>query len=156
VSHHDNMSHLYPRRDTLQGTVYSPISFAPRKTAKPSSLVARPDFYAAYSVADDAKGKAQKLSAEATKEFEKASAAAQAKTGKVELYSGKYYAACTFGGLMACVSHLMVPSIMWNARVDTQLTVIGSHTHCGHSSRSRQDSPPSRFQTLHIKLPSLG
>lgn len=52
---------------------------------------------------EDAKDKASKLSAEATKEFEKASSAAQAKTGKIELYSGKFYAACTFGGLLACV-----------------------------------------------------
>lgn len=53
---------------------------------------------------DSAKDKAVKLSNEATKEFEKASSAAQAKAGKIELYSGKYYAACTFGGLLACVS----------------------------------------------------
>jgi solute carrier family 25 (mitochondrial phosphate transporter), member 3 len=38
------------------------------------------------------------------KEFSKASNAAQAKAGKIELYSAKYYAACTFGGIMACVS----------------------------------------------------
>lgn len=55
---------------------------------------------------DNAKDKAVKLGNEATKEFEKASSAAQAKAGKIELYSGKYYAACTFGGLMACVSNL--------------------------------------------------
>lgn len=53
---------------------------------------------------DDAKNKAQKLSKEAQAEFEKASSKAQAKAGKIELYSGKYYAACTFGGLLACVS----------------------------------------------------
>lgn len=53
---------------------------------------------------DDAKKKANALSAEATKEFDKASAAAQAKTGGIELYSANYYAACTFGGLLACVS----------------------------------------------------
>ncbi|KAK6842820.1 hypothetical protein PG987_003680 [Apiospora arundinis] len=35
-------------------------------------------------------------------EFDKASAATKAKTGQLELYSGGYYAACTFGGLMAC------------------------------------------------------
>jgi len=49
------------------------------------------------------KGKAQAFSAEAQKELQKASAAAQAKTGDIEIYSAKYYAACTFGGLIACV-----------------------------------------------------
>jgi len=62
------------------------------------------DLYQAYSVVDDAKGKAKKLSAEATKEFEIASRKAQAATGGIELYSPKYYAACTFGGMIACVS----------------------------------------------------
>lgn len=58
--------------------------------------------YSAWSVADDAKAKTVQLSAEAQKEFEKASIKAQAAAGKIELYSAKYYAACTFGGLMAC------------------------------------------------------
>lgn len=62
------------------------------------------DLYQAWSVVDDAKGKAKKLSEEATKEFESASRKAQAAAGGIELYSAKYYAACTFGGLMACVS----------------------------------------------------
>jgi solute carrier family 25 phosphate transporter 3 len=51
---------------------------------------------------DDAKDKAAKLSNAAVKELEKASSAAQAKTGKIELYSLQYYATCTFGGLLAC------------------------------------------------------
>jgi solute carrier family 25 (mitochondrial phosphate transporter), member 3 len=38
------------------------------------------------------------------KQFDKASDAAQHSVGKIELFSPKYYAACTFGGLMACVS----------------------------------------------------
>lgn len=62
------------------------------------------DLYPAYSTIED---KAKKLSAEATAEFNKASAAAQAKTGAMELYSGQFYAACTLGGMMACVSLLM-------------------------------------------------
>ena len=74
----------------------------PTQTALQSTF-ARSDLYGAYSVVDNAKDKAQNLSAEAQKEFNKASAAAQAKAGKIDLYSGKYYAACTFGGLLACV-----------------------------------------------------
>jgi solute carrier family 25 phosphate transporter 3 len=53
---------------------------------------------------DEASKKTQKLSHEAAKEFEKVSAKAQAKAGKIELYSKEYYAACTFGGMLACVS----------------------------------------------------
>ncbi|KAF5653409.1 putative phosphate transport mitochondrial [Fusarium sp. NRRL 25303] len=92
------MSPLHPSTDVLQGTVYSRLLAKPR-----TPYEARPELFPAYSsVIQDAKGKAKELSAEATAEFEKASAKAQAKAGKIELYSGKYYAACTFGGLMAC------------------------------------------------------
>jgi len=63
---------------------------------------ARSELYGAWSVADDAKKKASQLSDAAAKEFEKTSGAAQAKVGKIELYSPKYYATCTLGGLMAC------------------------------------------------------
>jgi solute carrier family 25 phosphate transporter 3 len=69
-------------------------------------LQARLDLYPAYSVIDDAKDKAKKLRAEAVKDLEAASQLAQDKTGHIQLYTGKYYAACTFGGLLACVSHL--------------------------------------------------
>lgn len=42
---------------------------------------------------------------ETTKEkYNAASQKAQATTGKIEMYSFKYYVACTFGGLLACVS----------------------------------------------------
>ena len=102
------MASLFPRQDALQKTFNSPVSVRRPSDGSElsgrSSYRGRPELYSAFSVVDDAKGKAKQLSAEATKEFEKASSAAQAKTGKIELYSGKYYAACTFGGLMACVS----------------------------------------------------
>jgi solute carrier family 25 phosphate transporter 3 len=69
-----------------------------------SQYQARSELYGALSVSDSAKQKASQLSDKAVKEFEKASSAAQAKAGKIELYSLKYYATCTLGGLMACVS----------------------------------------------------
>jgi solute carrier family 25 (mitochondrial phosphate transporter), member 3 len=101
------MSYLYPRYEILQQNFASSTSFGrPQNGLKPkvSRYQARPELYGAYSVVDDAKSKTKQLGAEATKEFERASAAAQAKAGTIELYSGKYYAACTFGGLLACVS----------------------------------------------------
>ncbi|RYP89660.1 hypothetical protein DL770_004238 [Monosporascus sp. CRB-9-2] len=98
------MSYLFPNTQTLQQSFGSPLN-PRRRPAQPSKATpyqARPELYAAFSVVDDAKNRAQKLSAEAQHEFDKASKAAQAKSGKIDLYSGKYYAACTFGGLLAC------------------------------------------------------
>ena len=51
---------------------------------------------------DDAKNKAAKLSDAAMAEVEKATSKASGSSGKIELYSPKFYAACTFGGLLAC------------------------------------------------------
>ena len=96
------MSPLYPKKETLQSSFYTPGA-PPRPQTGPTPYQARPELYGAFSVVEDAKDKAKKIGAEATKDFEKASAKAQAKTGKIEMYSGKYYAACTFGGLLACV-----------------------------------------------------
>ncbi|PHH72919.1 hypothetical protein CDD82_5733 [Ophiocordyceps australis] len=63
-----------------------PSTTMPHPGSKPHQ--GRPELYGAYSVVEMAK--------------DKASSAAQARTGKIELYSPQYYAACTFGGLMAC------------------------------------------------------
>jgi solute carrier family 25 (mitochondrial phosphate transporter), member 3 len=102
------MSYLYPRQETLQRAFGSPLAPRSRQQSTPTPYQARPELYGAWSAVDDAKNKAQKLSAEATKEFEKASSKAQAAAGKIELYSAEYYAACTFGGIMACVSPFFI------------------------------------------------
>ncbi|KAI9745121.1 MAG: hypothetical protein M1818_001399 [Claussenomyces sp. TS43310] len=96
---------LYPTQATLHETFQTSAPFGRaylRAEPQDTPRQARSELYTAWSVADDAKNKANALSAEATKEFEKASAKAQAKAGHIELYSAKYYAACTFGGLLAC------------------------------------------------------
>lgn len=77
---------------------------APQSAQRSSKYAAQEHLYNAWSVADDAKNKAGQLSEKAAAEFEKASSAAQAKAGKIELYTPKYYAACVVGGLLACVS----------------------------------------------------
>ncbi|RFU74184.1 mitochondrial phosphate carrier 2 [Trichoderma arundinaceum] len=87
------MAHLYPKAEALKGSFYSPEPKHHSSQTKATPFQARPELYGAYSVVDSAKDKAVKLSNEATREFEKASSAAQAKAGKIELYSGKYYAA---------------------------------------------------------------
>lgn len=94
---------LFPRQESLQHVFANPALFRQAQD-KPTPYQARPELYGAYSIVDDAKGKAHKLSAEAKAELELASQKAQAKVGGIELYSPKYYATCTFGGLMACVS----------------------------------------------------
>lgn len=101
------MSSLYPKLELLQQTFSSPYSQSkPSMTSKLSGRApyeAQMDLYPAYSIADDTKNKAKQLSAEAKKEFDAAAAKAKSKSGHIELYSGQYYAACTFGGLLACV-----------------------------------------------------
>jgi solute carrier family 25 phosphate transporter 3 len=105
---------LFPTQDTLHNVFHPAAPFGRRPgtlnaqsaTAAPkrTPLQASSELYTTWSVVDDAKNKANALSAEATNELEKASAKVQAKTGHIELYSAQYYAACTFGGLLACVS----------------------------------------------------
>ena len=102
------MSLPFPAQGTLfdvfhTSSPYGRIFYQPA-VPSPTPRQARSELYTAWSVVDDAKKKANALSEEATKEFEKASAKAQAKAGHIELYSAKYYAACTFGGLLACVN----------------------------------------------------
>ncbi|KHN93853.1 mitochondrial phosphate carrier protein 2 [Metarhizium album ARSEF 1941] len=93
------MSHLFPPPEALKRSMVTPLGTT---ASTPTPNQARRELFTVYSVVEDAREKAHKLGAEATREFEKASSAAQAKAGKIELYSGRYYAACTVGGLMAC------------------------------------------------------
>lgn len=60
--------------------------------------------FPAWSAIDDAKKKADAFAHEAAREYEVVSHKAQEKTGKIEPWTAKYYAACTVGGLLACVS----------------------------------------------------
>jgi solute carrier family 25 phosphate transporter 3 len=104
------MANLFPTQHALQQTFgsqrrASSVPFEYRLAAASSKATprqARPELYsAAFSTVSDS---TKKLSAEAQKEFDEASATAKAKTGNIELYSPGFYAAATFGGLMACVS----------------------------------------------------
>ncbi|KAL8705350.1 MAG: hypothetical protein Q9201_001549 [Fulgogasparrea decipioides] len=99
------MPSLFPTTGILQDVFSTHSGFA-HSTSSPSgnkSLSApRKQRFLAWSAVEDMKIKAGALSDEAQKEISKASAASQAKTGQIELYSAKYYAACTFGGILAC------------------------------------------------------
>ena len=78
-------------------------------TLKPLQTKNTEPKFSIWSVAEDAQSKANVLSEEAQREIKKASAAAQAKTGQIELYSAQFYAACSFGGLIACVGIVESP-----------------------------------------------
>lgn len=102
------MSPLFPSHSALHHTFGSFTPFGKFRSGQQkqsrTKYEARPELYGAWSAVDDAKVKGQQLSDAAVKEFEKASNKAQQAAGKIELYSPKFYAACTFGGLLACVS----------------------------------------------------
>jgi solute carrier family 25 (mitochondrial phosphate transporter), member 3 len=94
------MSIIFPTHNTLREVFGASSVFArPRSRAPPRE----PAPFSTWSAIDDAKDKAEKLTGEAAKEFEKASKKAQQKAGPIELYSAKYYAACVAGGILACV-----------------------------------------------------
>jgi solute carrier family 25 phosphate transporter 3 len=91
------MPSLFPAAGTLSATFghATPYTAFPASTPmKRSPYQARSNLYSAWDVAEDAKNKAAGLSDAAVKEIDKASQAAQSKVGKIELYSGKYYAVC--------------------------------------------------------------
>ncbi|KAK4565575.1 Cu/Pi carrier [Recurvomyces mirabilis] len=105
------MPSLFPTASALTANFssVSPYQLLQSPPKKRSPYTARQELYGAWSVVEDAENKAQKLSNAAAKEVEKASKSAQAQVGKIELYSAKYYATCTFGGLMACgITHWAV------------------------------------------------
>jgi solute carrier family 25 phosphate transporter 3 len=100
------MTLLFPHQAILKDVFGTSSPFASRRpiAPKPRSNLARLDLYSAFSATDDVKAKATQVGDAAAAKIEKASAKAQGAFGHIELFSAKYYAACTFGGLMACVS----------------------------------------------------
>lgn len=97
------MQSIFPSASALNAAFgHAAPSTINGQPVKRSSYRARSELYSAWNIAEDAQHKAEQLSDAAKKELQKASSIAQEKTGKIELYSAKYYATCTFGGLMAC------------------------------------------------------
>lgn len=101
------MAILFPSQAAIQDVFSKSSPLGLRRTdSKPSVRTpkqARNELYHAWSVVDDAKDKTAKLSNAAVAELQKAASKAQPKTGQLELFSPQYYAACAFGGLLACV-----------------------------------------------------
>ena len=97
-----------------------------------SGPVSRRQPFPAWSVADDGKKLANDFANEAAREYNLASQKAQEKAGKIEPWTMKYYAACTFGGLMACVCQRVLWLSSWP--VQTILKFTGPDAHGGHTS----------------------
>lgn len=99
------MSIIFPAQNTLCEVFGSSSPFA-KSRPKTHSLIRdhplKSPVFSAWSAIDNVKDKAGGLTNEAAREFEKASSIAQQKAGAIELYSAKYYAACTVGGILAC------------------------------------------------------
>ncbi len=99
---------VFPAQNTL-GEVFgcsSPFS-RPKPKAPIREHPLKGPIFSAWSAVDTVKDKAGQLSNEAVREYEKASSKAQQKAGSIELYSPKYYAACTIGGILACVGFFL-------------------------------------------------
>ncbi|KAJ9615848.1 Cu/Pi carrier [Cladophialophora chaetospira] len=92
---------LFPNTTALC-QAFTPTSPYYKPAPKPVEKPERRRYFPSWSAADTAKDKAIELSEKAQAEYEKASGKAQAKVGGIELYSAKYYAACTVGGILAC------------------------------------------------------
>ncbi|MCJ1316579.1 hypothetical protein MMC15_001900 [Xylographa vitiligo] len=87
------MPPLFPTQTTLQEIFATQSPFYQRSVRPQSPELSRnsqKDLFPAWSAIDDVKSKAGQLSDEAQREIHKASAAAQAKAGHIELYSPKY------------------------------------------------------------------
>ncbi|KAG2413799.1 mitochondrial phosphate carrier protein [Aspergillus terreus] len=92
---------MFPSEDAIARTFSPHHPLQQSQPAEPPALQKREPF-PAWSVAEDTKKKADAFAKEATRELEVASKKVQAKTGKIEPWTAKYYASCTVGGLLAC------------------------------------------------------
>ncbi|KAL3492517.1 mitochondrial carrier domain-containing protein [Aspergillus germanicus] len=93
---------MFPSDNVIANAFSSqyPLKREPQKAG--AAEMRRREPFPAWSVIEDTKKKADAIGKEAAREFDIVSQKAQAKTGKIEPWSAKYYAACTFGGLLAC------------------------------------------------------
>ncbi|KAF9892902.1 hypothetical protein FE257_000494 [Aspergillus nanangensis] len=92
---------MFPSEDIITDA-FSSHTPRPHIQRSRDHVVKRREVFTAWSVVEDTKKKADALAKEATHEFEVVSQKAQAKAGKIEPWTPKYYAACTFGGMLAC------------------------------------------------------
>lgn len=95
---------LFPSSEAIS-QAFCPTSPYYKPSAKPTEHPQKRPIFSSWSAADTAKD----LGKAAQNEYSRMSEKAQAKAGGIELYSAKYYAACTVGGILACVRLLLAP-----------------------------------------------
>ncbi|KAJ5692567.1 mitochondrial phosphate carrier protein [Penicillium macrosclerotiorum] len=98
------------------------------------------ELFPAWSALDDVKKTADSVAKEAAREFEVASHKAQEKTGKIEPWTPKYYAACTFGGMLACgLTHTAVtPLDLIKCRRQVDSKLYSSNMQAYHKIRAAE------------------
>ena len=114
------MPFLFPSQGILcDAFASSSVLSRPKERTPSREYPLKGPIWTAWSAVDNVKDKAGQLSQDAAREYEKASAKAQQKAGGIELYSTKYYAACTLGGIIACVSSGQVSTFYFVADLHT-------------------------------------
>lgn len=104
---------VLPSPETVVGAFahrHSPSNTNKRPANPRPESMERP-LFPAWSTVDDVKKAAQSAEKGVAGEVDKASNKVQSKTGKIEMHSWQYFASCTFGGLMACVSIIRAPDV---------------------------------------------
>jgi hypothetical protein len=139
------MTILFPSQGALNSVFASQHPLTRAKTPPQTQTLVQRQPFNAWSAVDNIKETGNKISGEVKKDYEKASQKAQGKAGKIELYSGKYYAACTFGGLLACVSNSVHRTSMYSSP-------LGLDAHGSDPVGSRQMPSPGRCQYIQGKL----
>ncbi|KAL3463079.1 mitochondrial carrier domain-containing protein [Aspergillus heterothallicus] len=116
---------MFPSSNVIANAFFAQQPLKQEPQAAGAAEMRKREPFPAWSVIEDTKKKADSIGKEAAREFEVASQKAQAKAGKIEPWSAKYYAACTFGGLMACgLTHTAVTPldlIKCRRQVDSKL-----------------------------------
>lgn len=114
-----------PTSATLSAVFPStPFSVAvPQKTPRLQPSVA--SLYPYASISEEAK----KLGKEAQKELRHASEVTQKKAGKIDMYSPKFYAACTLGGVLACVCLPLPSPLQSNSTTTSGANIPQGLTH---------------------------
>lgn len=139
---------LFPTQGTLDDA-FSPLPFgrAQEPDERQTICKSQQERYPAWSTVEDIKSKAGTLSDEAQTELKKAGQTVQAKTGKIELYSGKYYLTCILGGIIACVC-----DVVQLDRAGQLTKESGCHPYGRHPIRPRQMPTPGRFKDVQGQL----
>lgn len=151
MSGSDDMPIIFPAQNTLCEVFGSSSPFSRLKPKAPiREHPLKNPIFSAWSAVDTAKDKAGELSNEAVREFEKASTKAQQKAGKIELYSPKYFAACTIGGILACVGFIVAAAEPFFSRL------TGHNTYSCYPARSCQMQTPGRSEPVQGQLRGLG